>query len=190
MPLRPTMTALISRLRRLIGDPAGASQTWQDEDLQDALDAHRREARYARLREIESIAPGGAVEYKTFVADQPNWEGSPELVSNSFAVISSSAYTEDLLTGRWTFTTAPLRPVMISGWYYDIHGAAVEILEAWIAKLKGSIDLSVDGLALKRSQKVEHLETLLKRCEARQWADSGEAIQTDFCPSARHYGAW
>lgn len=190
MALRPTMTTLIARLRRLIGDPAGASQTWQDEDLQDALDAHRREARYARLREVETIDSGGTVVYRTFSADIGDWEGSPELVDSSFNVLASDSYTEDLLTGRWVFTAAPNRPVMISGWHYDIHGAAVEIIEAWIAKLKGSIDLSVDGLSLKRSQKVDHLETLLKRCASQQWADSGAILQADFTPSARHYGGW
>jgi hypothetical protein len=182
------MTALIARLRRLIGDPAGASQTWQDEDLQDALDRHRREARYAYLRPVESIAQGGAISYLTYVADMPDWEGLPALADGNYAALTAA--TEDLLTGRWTFAAEPQRPVRITGWYYDVHGAAVEILEAWIAKLKGSIDLSVDGLSLKRSQKVEHLETLLDRCSARQWADTGCVIQTDFTPSARHYGAW
>jgi hypothetical protein len=182
------MTDLIARLRRLVGDPAGASQTWQDEDLQDALDAHRREARYAYLRPVESIAEGGAVTYLTYAADMPDWEGEPSLADGNFAALTAD--TEDLLTGRWTFAAEPQRPVRITGFYYDVHGAAAEILEAWIAKLKGSIDLSVDGLSLKRSQKVGHLQALLTACSMRQWADSGCVIQTDFNPSARHYGAW
>lgn len=190
MALRSTMTALISRLRRLIGDPAGSDQVWPDEDLQDALDAHRREARYARLREIETITAGGAVEYKIFAADVTDWEDAA-LVDSSFAAITPN--TSDLLTGRWEFTTAPNRPVMISGFYYDIYGAAVEVLESWLGLLKSSnagVDFTADGLTVKRSQKVEQLQTLLKRCEARQWVDTGCVIQTDFEPTARHYGAW
>jgi hypothetical protein len=189
MALRSTMTALITRLRRLIGDPAGSSQTWQDEDLQDALDHHRREARYAYLRPVETIAQGGAITYLTYAADMPDWEGEPSLADGNYAALTAD--TEDLLTGRWTFATEPQRPVRITGWYYDLHGAGAEVLTEWLGLLKTSnagVDFTADGLTVKRSQKIDHLTTLLNRCAAQQWADSGAILQTDFTPSARHYG--
>ena len=38
MAVRASMADLLTRLRRLIGDPAGASQVWDDQSLQDYLD--------------------------------------------------------------------------------------------------------------------------------------------------------
>jgi hypothetical protein len=189
MAARETMASLIRRLRRLIGDPASGESTWQDEDLQDALDNHRREARYAWLCEVETIAANGSVTYKIFKADLGDWEGSeassvPELVDSSFNVLDPDDYEEDLLTGRWTFTEAPNYPVMISGWYYDLYGAAVEILEAWMASLKCAVDASARGVSARNSQKVDHLEALADRYRRQMWASTGCYSQTDFTPDS------
>lgn len=190
MATRETTANLIRRLRRLIGDPSGSDSTWQDEDLQDVLDNHRREARYARLCEVETIAANGSVTYKVFKADLGDWEGSetssvPELVDSSFNVLDPEGYEEDLLTGRWVFTEAPNYPVHITGWYYDLYGAAVEILEAWMASLKCAVDASARGVSARNSQKVDHLEALANRYRRQMWADSRCYGQTDFTP-----GGW
>jgi hypothetical protein len=186
------MASLIRRLRRLIGDPASDSQTWTDEDLQDALDKNRREARYFRLCEQPTLAAGGSTTYLVYLANLPDWEGSensstPALVDSNFAAISTDDYEEDLLTGRWTFSAQPSWPVYISGFHYDLYGAAVEILEAWIASLKCAVDASADGISVKNSQKVDHLETLANRYRAQMWASTGGYCQTDFTPNAWGY---
>lgn len=186
MAARETMAALIRRLRRLIGDPASESQTWADEDLQDALDNHRREARYFRLCEQPSIEAGGSITYLIYRAGVGDWEGSeadgPDLVNSNFTAISADDYDEDLLTGRWTFTAQPSWPVYISGFHYDLYGAAVDMLEAWIAALKCAVDASADGVSVKNSQKVDHLEMLANRYRSQQWAGTGCLNQTDFTP--------
>jgi hypothetical protein len=182
------MQTLIARLRRYIGDPAGASQTWTDDDLQECLDKHQREARYYRLEGIPTIGPGAAVTFKIFNACVGDWEGSPELVDAAFNVLSTSSYSEDLLVGRWTFAAQPYWPIYVNGFFYDLYGAAVEILEAWLAKLKGSIDLTIDKLGLKRSQKVDHVESLLEKYRAQSWAETGSIEQTDFTPEPQNQG--
>lgn len=180
---RETMAVLITRLRRMIGDPAGTSAVWSDDDLQDALDGHRREARYARLREIETIASGGgSVSYLSYAADVGNWENTVTLSNGSFTTLTSGI-TADLKTGRWTFSAEPNRPVYITGFYYDLAGAAAEILDAWIAMEKAAFDFSTDGQSFKRSQKVEHLESLATKYRAQMWIESGAIISTDFNPN-------
>lgn len=186
---RPTMLRLINRVRLLIADPASESQTWTDDEIEAALDRNRAEARYAQLREIETIAAGGAVTYKIFSADTGDLEEDVSLVDNGFNALTPA--TADYAIGRFEFTTEPARPVMMTGFYYDCYGAAIEVIEHWIAKLKGSIDLKVDGLDLKRSQKVEHLAALADRYRSLAWASrpdqtsTGRMMQTDFYPEER-----
>lgn len=184
MALRPTMANLIDRLRRLIADPSGANQVWTDNDLQDFLDGHRREARYAQLCPVESISASGSVSYLIFESEQPNWEGAdssgPELVDASFAVISSSDYTADLLTGRWVFASQPSWPIRITGWCYDLYGAAVDALEAWAAQVKLSFDVSADQQSFKRSQKFDMLQQMADKYRKRMWVGSAPIRQTDF----------
>ena len=97
---RSTMAALITRLRTLVADPAGASQAWADDDLQLALDAHRHQARYAELAPLDTVAPGGAITWLVWVATRTDWEDSPELVNSAYTVITPAS--SDLIRGRWT----------------------------------------------------------------------------------------
>lgn len=194
MATRETMAALIRRLRRLIGDPASENQTWQDEDLQDALDGHRREARYMPLCPQPTYS-GSSVSYLVYKAEIGDWEGSadsttPVLTNANFGTISTDDYEEDLLTGRWTFTAQPTFPVYVTGFHYDLNGAAVEILEAWIASLKCAVDVSADGISVKNSQKVDHLEMLADRYRRQQWAGSGCYSVTDVTPAHSGHGGY
>lgn len=173
------MAALLSRLRRLVGDPAGASQSFSDDELQEALDSHRREARYARLTEVESIASSGTVTSKDFEAGVGNWESGAQLTDSGFNVLSSGI-TADLLTGRWTFAAEPKWPLHVTGWYYDLQGAAADVLDEWAAKEKLSFDFSADGQSFKRSQKAERLLALAAECRKQAWAGSGALITTGF----------
>lgn len=178
MAVRSTMTALILRLRRMIGDAAGEGQTWQDEDLQEFLDANRTEARYVELSPVETVSAGGAIEYLIFTAPQGDWEDDAELVNSSFDSLTPT--TEDLLVGRWTFSTAPSYPVYATGFYYDLNGAAVEALEAWQAREKLSFDFRADGHDLKRSQKFEMLGKLADKFRKTARARTGCLISGDF----------
>lgn len=153
---RATMATLITRLRRAVGDPAGASQTWTDDELQDFLDDHRVEVRTAELIPVRSVASGGAVSYLEYMAPRGFWEDSPTLQSNSYATIVPA--TSDLLIGRWTFAASQTAPVYITGQVYDLWGAAVEAAEAWIGKLARDFDFATDGQRFDRSQKVRGLE--------------------------------
>ncbi len=152
------MATLIIRLRLLVGDPAGGSQVFSDDELQDALDAHRAEVRVAQLIPIESVASGGTVSYLEYMAPRGNWEDDVLLQSSSYATVTPT--TKDLLIGRWTFAATQLPPLYATGKVFDLHAPAVEILEKWAAKLKLEFDFATDGQSFTRSQKAGQLLAL------------------------------
>lgn len=164
---RSSMAALITRLRRMIQDLAGASQEWTDDELQEALDVHQTVHRYLPLCQEESIAPGGAVTYKRFHAGgQGNWETDAEIVGNTYAVLTPT--TSDYLTGRWTFAAEPAWPLYLSGNTYDLYGAAADALETWAARVKCEIDFASEGQNLKLSQKRAAMLELAQTYRAKQ----------------------
>lgn len=194
MAVRDGMADLITRLRLLINDPAGGSQTWTDQELQDIYDEHRVEVRYQDLRAVDTRGSGGSATYKVFFADCGYWESSPTLANGSYETVTPG--TPDLLTGRFEFADDQNGnlPIRITGYTYDVYGAAVAVIENWLAKLRTAVDFVTDDLEMKRSQQVKNLEVLLEnyRQRAGQWTGAaaaqmaedglgtGRLLQTDF----------
>jgi hypothetical protein len=149
---RATLASLIAKTRLMIDDPAGAGAIFTDDQIQDALDNRRMEARYFPLDEIETITSGGNnTVYLTFQAQAGNWEGGVELVNSSYVALTPA--TSDLTVGRWTFSTEPKMPVMLTGFTHDLYGAAADLLAQRATAESDSFDVSADGLTLARSQK-------------------------------------
>ena len=73
MAARLTSALLIARLRRMIADSPGAGAVFTDDDLQDFLDLNRQEVRYLPLMPLETIGPGGVVQWRVFVAALGDW---------------------------------------------------------------------------------------------------------------------
>lgn len=130
MAARESMAPLITRLRRLIGDPASSEQTWSDEELEDALDQHRLDRAYVSLTPVDSIAAGtGAVSWLEWWAEAGDWEADATLVDGTYAPLTPD--TSMPLLGRWVFAAHQAGPVLLSGRQYDLYGAAADVLEAW-----------------------------------------------------------
>jgi hypothetical protein len=72
------MAELITQVRTLIGDPARTDQAMTDQEIQNAMDVHRWEARYMPLGGLVSYEAGVAV-YKTWQAPFGQWEGDAVL---------------------------------------------------------------------------------------------------------------
>ncbi|MCX7670395.1 MAG: hypothetical protein N2439_10020, partial [Anaerolineae bacterium] len=125
MAVRATMADLITRIRLLINDPAGASQVFTDQQVQDALDRHRTEVRYLTLTAAETIT-AGAVDYLDYYADVGDWEADEALYDGAYALLTPSA--ADRLTGHWTFAASQPPPVLITGKHYDVYAAAADLL--------------------------------------------------------------
>lgn len=181
---RSSMAALITRLRRLVSDPAGASQTWDDNQLQDVLDEHRCDHRYERLCQEETYAAGtGVVTYLTYQAEAGEWESDAALTDNTYTPVTPT--TSDYLRGRWTFTTEPNWPLFITGRTYDLYGAAADVLEAWAAKVKCQVDFSAEGMSTKLSQYGDRLLQLAATYRQKQRPQQGHLSRSDIAGSRR-----
>ncbi len=126
MPVRSTMANLITRERVLINDPSGASQVFDDQTIQDILDARRIDVLNGSLIEKPTFS-GSTVQYLDYFSDWSDWEDSPVLKQYLTVVVTPS--TSENIVGHWTFASTTLPPVFITGRTFDIYAAAADLLE-------------------------------------------------------------
>lgn len=153
---RTAMAAIIGELRTLVGDPAGASQVFSDDQLQSFLDRNREFRNYADLMPVESRL-GGAVQYLEFFALDKYFESDAKIYDSTDTEITP--VTSGFLNGQWTFSQSYLA-LTIRGFAYDLMGAAADVCEAWMQKVKFDFDFSADNQSYKESQKFKHLQDL------------------------------
>lgn len=176
MPVRSTMSDLITRVSIMIGDPTNAQFTTQQ--VQDYLDEHRDDVRYEGLAIAPSIVNTASTnnQPETIFADYYSkfgwWEQDVVLQgqgSNGAAWVVLTPVASDYIVGHWQFELTPfvngtvpgqLPPVFATGKVYDPYAAAADLLEFWAAVLAGSYDVTVDGQTLRRSQLMQAKLTL------------------------------
>lgn len=134
---------VVDCVAKLVGD--SELEKFSYEQIQDALQQRREEMRYERLTPLASRASGGTVTYVTFTA--PNdwgwWDDSAVVYNYNYDALTPA--TADWNVGRWTFSSEPTRPVMITGYTYDVYAAAADLLEARAAEV--AEDMSAINLA-------------------------------------------
>lgn len=157
--MRTTLSDLITRLRKLLGDPAGVSQTWADDELQDFLDSNRLDVCHAALRPGRARTSGTAT-YTDYYADYGEWESDVLLEDGGGDALTPTA--SDLVAGRWTFADRG-SAVYITGKTFDLWATAADVLEAWAARVALEFDFDADGGKYKRSQKREALLSVAAR---------------------------
>lgn len=184
MALRSTMAPLIAETRRLIGDPAGASEVFSDADIQDSLDRRRRDISRLEMIAVSTVAVGGITSYLDYYTDGGHWEQDAVLQDPNFKVLTTStspvAITlADYLTGRWTLSASQDPPVIITGKQFDLNGAAADLLEEWLSRVKLEFDFLSAGRTFKRSQQIDALLSLSERYRRRQWIGYSAMVRTD-----------
>ena len=173
------MTALIARLRRLIGDADESNQVWTDDEIESVLDRHREWVQYEPLRPSATRTPGGSVEYRDHFAALTDWEEDAALCDAAFNILTPDA--SDWQTGHWRFNSpGKLPPILITGKSYDLCGAAVDVLERWAAREKLAFDFATDGQSFRESQKAAALLTLAGSYRQQMRAGRGSLLNTDF----------
>lgn len=169
------MADLISRVRTEIGDPAGASQTFTDQEVQDALDLHRVEVYSVPLRALTKY-PAGQATYLDHHAPRGFWEADEQLTDGSYAALVAA--TADRLTGHWTFATSQ-PTVLISGTCFDIHGAAADLLVAWAGKAKLYHTFTGDeGESQEPIQRAGSLIQLARAQHRRAWSSGPRIVRS------------
>jgi len=161
MATRVTMGDLLDRIRMLINDPVSAESVFEDQTLQQFLDAHRVDVIQQPLQYVSSVMPDGAVEVHAFYADVGNWEGGATITDAGGAVVVPD--TEDAIAGRWDFADDTDPPLYITGSYYDLYAAAADALEARAGMVALQYDFSADGATYNRSQQMQALLALARQ---------------------------
>jgi len=169
------MSQLISLVRDLIGDPAGTSQAFTDDQIERSLDVHRWDLRCIPLKPFP-IVVSDHTEYRDWYSDEPYWEADVTLYDSNYNVLVPSS--SDPTHGRWSF--AIHHPVvLVSGKIYDPYGAAVDLLEMWAGKVATEFDVSADGATMNRSQKRAALLALAAQYRKQQKIVTAKQERTD-----------
>ena len=166
---RPTMAAIITRVRKMIADPAGPTAFFLDTDIIDYLDYYREDVRYEGLAIAPSIVNTASTnnQASTIFADYysrfQNWEDDFILqgyYGGAACVVLTPVLSEPIV-GHWAFElnvftvgTVPgqFPPVFCTGKIYDLFAASADLLEFWAASFSAAYDIVADGQNLRRSQ--------------------------------------
>lgn len=147
MTERASCSGLIDFVAGLINDPT--NELFSRNDVQAALDAYRIEARYEELTPIPTKT-GSGVSYLIFQADTGDWETDGILYDGAYTAITPA--TADWTAGRWTFATAPARPVYLLGWTHDPYNAAADLLVRRAGQVAENYDFKTGPDSYMRSQ--------------------------------------
>lgn len=182
MSTRVGMLDLIGRLRRLVDD--GTAGIWEDEELQDILDLHKFRIYREQLEPERTMLSSTDYEYRIFHSRWENLEagGSAtfKLEDSAGTQKGTATYSADYLHGVVTMTTDQEGTALyLTGWTYDLNGAAADCWRERASKVASYYDVQLDGHSLNRSQWFKHCADMAdmynRRARARTvrlWHDS------------------
>lgn len=179
--MRSTLTNLVTRLRRLIGDPASENQVWDDNELTEYLDAHRLDYVDHLLTGIPTYGPESLIQFRTWVAPWGDWEEDAALKDSHYNAITADA--PNYLNGRWVFTVEPHYPLYLTGKTFDLFGAAADVLEAWGALKLDAYDFqTADNQKFSRSQMFTNRQKLADSYRRKQRPQIATQVRSDVHP--------
>jgi hypothetical protein len=170
MAVRASMSALIARVRLMIGDPSGTSQQFVDQQIQDELDYNRQDVRYESMQVAPSIVNINNTGFtaQTIFADYyskfTDWEADCVIQGQGATGLPWVVLTplaSDLIVGHFQFEldvfntgTVPgqMPPLFITGKIFDPAASAASLLDFWSATLASAYDFTSDGQTFHRSQ--------------------------------------
>ena len=184
---RASMSSLISSLRYMTNAGsadytiAGASH-WTDNQLQDALDRRRYEVREETLTAYEALQTGGTVAWFDYQSEFTWFEttdgGTARFILQNAAgsVLGTATYSVNYERGLVTFTSdMGGSTVYLTGFAYDIYGAAADIWRAKAGHAAEMVDFSTDNHSVKRS----HQTDAFLRMASKYDSMSGAPVRAD-----------
>ena len=160
------LSDLRDRLRRMVDDTSDA--IWADNDLDIILRAHRQRVVRDPLTAESTYTGAGTVVYKIFHSRFDNFEEYSAGAADIYRVedgagtqrtIGTADASPDYETGIVTMATDQEGTALyVSGWSYDLNGAAMDLWQERAAKVALAYDVNLDGHGLSRSQ-------MLKACQ-------------------------
>lgn len=174
MAVRPTMAALIARVRLLINDPSAS--VFSDQNVQDVMDETRVDYKNAVLIPKPTFT-GSTIQFLDYYHALGGWED--DLVIKQYLINQVTPATSEPIAAHWTFSTTTLPPLYISGKLYDVYRSAADLLERQAAMWVLRYSVSVDGQNLQRSQAASALQALAKTYRMKQRAGTIELHRSD-----------
>src|SRR6266699_937991 len=207
MPVRSTMSDLISLTRNMIGDPAGQSQQFTDQQIQDRLDASRDDIGYEPLEPFPSVVNTASTNniasiiFADYYSKYSYWEADvvlQGLLGTAFWKVLTPVASELLLDNgaHWEFeasvfttgtTPGQLPPVYATGKVYDVNSAAANLLDFWAATLTGRFDFSSDGQSFRVSQLMQAKQKMADYFRRQAKPKIGKMVRTDL---QREHETW
>jgi len=166
------MTNLVDRLRALSNAgtaqyEAGTITYWSDDHLQDVLARHETWVVEDALTWIPQNI-GGTANYLTAQGHYKDLEEAESgttrwQIRSSVGVAEGTAnYTADYVTGRVTWASDQGGTAyMLTGYSYDLYGAAVDVLEHQLANIEFWYDFEADNQTFNRSQIKDNINDLI-----------------------------
>jgi len=185
MAVRNTMLPLISRVRVMINDPAGASQIFTDQDIQNTMD----ESRFDLNNEPLDYAPtyvSGSIQYLDYWHKLTNWEDGMVFKQNLYNVVTPA--TIDPIAPFFVFAASTFPPVYITGSVHDIWRASADLLDRMASRWMLLYNVTLDGQHLRRSDVVTMIQTLAKSYRMKQRAGSISLHRSDLGGEAVEQG--
>lgn len=173
---RGSMVALIARVRLLINDPAGASQVWSDDQIQDVMDESRVDVRNEALKATPTFS-GSTIQYLDYFSDLGGWEDGYTLKQYLITLVTPTLL--EPIAGHWQFAASTLPPVYISGSLHDVYRAAADLLERQSAQWALKYSFSSDGQSFQRSQVIDNIQKIVQRYRMKQRAGAIRMGRTD-----------
>lgn len=141
MAARDSMNYIIGQVRLMIGDAESANSHFRDDQIQGALDDHRKD--------VEAEPLSARLNDTQFVAQDGWWEKVAVLTGAGGTLTPANS---DWRGGRWTFGAAQPEGVTLTGSTFDVYGAAAELLDLWATALALEVEqFTADGLTVRRS---------------------------------------
>lgn len=178
MAVRNTMSALISRVRTLTNDtlPSGSGQVFDDQTVQDVLDASRADVKNMAM-DYQPTFSGSTIQFLDFYTKLGDWEDDIVLKQYLITVVTPSL--SEPIAGHWQFADSTLPPVYASGKTYDVYRAAADLLERQAAQWVLRYNVVVDGQNMQRGMVTKALQDLAHTYRMKQRASSSKLVRSD-----------
>lgn len=172
MAVRASMAYIITFIRELINDPAGASSEWTDQQIQDRLDLNRLDLYQSQLKSADTLTSSGTIEWHDFFARLPFWE--TDYVIRQIDGDQVTPDTAEPLLGKFIFTANQIQPLVITGKVYNVYGVAATMLTMTAANLRNQImSWTADGTTVTRIGQIQNVQRLAEKYYAMAWGWGG-----------------
>jgi len=140
------------------------SAVWTDnQNIQDVLDERKVRMYREPLESEQTLTAGTAYEYKRYHSRYRDLEEDTsgtayfQLEDSTGTQRGTADYTPDYIRGFIEMAADQEGTALyLSGWSYDLSGAASDLWRERAAAMEQKFDVSVDGHTLQRSQRIKH----------------------------------